>query len=169
MANYFIQAHLDEQNIKIKITNYRKVKTMQINQQSNRNKQSFGMAWQVEAKSFAKANEGEMQKLKDCLTRCGSRLDDVTRGVETYIEGGVINGKIKTLALTSVTEPKTIKEGLGIFCKSLADIGLAILTVGFYKPKYGQILKFKDLSDDKLITAATDTVKGAIKRFTPSL
>lgn len=147
--------------------NLRKGLKMQVNKISN-NQQSFGMAFQVDTKYFAKASPSELEKLHDIVNKAGKeKLDKASKFVTNSLwTHDIKDGRINSVIIAA--RPENIKSQL----KQLGDLLSRIIKSRVNKDPavvvqnpYVKVIGMDDLTPEVLLDAVESTSKGVLDQF----
>lgn len=132
---------------------------MQVNQVNN--SQSFGMAFKVNTKSFAKANPQEAEKVAEIVKQVGQKqLDEASNFVNCQLTAGMKDGKVKDLVIIAFS--KGLKE---MFQQTRNLIYSRVIGKEVKDLDYLQAIKIEDLTPAKLLESVEKTSKAALDRF----
>lgn len=133
--------------------------------QKTNNQQSFGMAWEVNAKSLINADPEELKSFKELIDRNSKALDVVTKNFDTLIGAVVKNGKITKIGAGSKIKPTNINDCFACLRKYLFDSLLSPIK----EPKFVKKIETNGIIDSKLdskfVSMVSESVKGADERF----
>lgn len=137
---------------------------MQVNSVNN-NKQSFGMAFRVNAESFAKASSSELEKINEIIDKAGKEnLDKASQFVDSRaLAFGIFDGKINSVIIAASPEnlKGKVKQLFSLCSHMLFKKDFNV----FVEPPYSKRIIMEYLTPESLYNAVESTSKYALKKF----